>query len=359
MRKVLVLGGGVGGVTVSIALAKDFHVTLVSRGDFTYYPGIPRYFMEGDLSQVVYPLSRLEARGVRVIRDEVRRIDLGNRRVSTAAGDHDYDYLIIALGAEVPRGPHLWSLEGAEEFRTRASGFRGGSLIVGVEPGPYRCPPAPFDVAYRLKKFFETRGVRVDVTVFHYDKEPLAGLGRHVYDALVRGLESAGIKLVSGFVLTEVDFDKGILRSQSGDELRFDLLHLVPRHEPPRPVAECDAADPKSGWLRIRRDFRVEGYDDAYAVGDVVAPTLGLPMAGFLAHYEAMMVASSIMGREGLGKAEAICPIEMGQYSVIPHCDFTPRLEGKSPICQLIQSSPEFMGLFRELLRDRFTKALA
>jgi len=109
-NRVVVLGGGVGGVAAAVRLAGKFQVTLVSKSDFVYYADIPKLFFEGlDASKAVWPLGRLESAGIKLMRGSVTNIDAANRVVRLAEGERaiEYDQLVVALGANVDAKPHL------------------------------------------------------------------------------------------------------------------------------------------------------------------------------------------------------------------------------------------------------------
>jgi NADH:quinone reductase (non-electrogenic) len=105
--RVLILGGGFAGIGAARALAKaDADVVLVDRNDYhTFQPLL--YQVATDLlepSAVAHSMRDLfdEQKNVRVHLDEVDTIDLERREVSFAEMKPlTYDYLVLALGAEV------------------------------------------------------------------------------------------------------------------------------------------------------------------------------------------------------------------------------------------------------------------
>jgi sulfide:quinone oxidoreductase len=361
-EKIVVLGGGVAGLAVANLIRESASVTLVTRDDFNYYAGLPRYVMDSLPEKYVrVPLSGLGRLGVRLIRGEVETVDASERRVSVDGKKMGYDTLIVALGAEVVKGSHLWTLEGARLFAEDVSKFRGGTFVVAVDSLPYRCPPAPFDVASRFSKYFAAKGLSVKTVVLHPEREPLAKIDFSVYSAIKESLIAQGIEFKGGFQPFKVNTQKRTISSKKGESVSYDLLHLVPRHYSPKALLNSGIkfAD---GWPKLKKDFRAVGFDDVYIIGDLAAPCLGLPMAGFLALYEASRVASSLCERPSIvqDRAEAICPVDLGDESLIPFCDFTQKLEGSgAPVCSVFKANSDFMKAFREMLRSRFTSILA
>src|SRR6266516_1042167 len=110
-RKVLILGGGFGGVTVAQQLEKTFgddtsvEVTLISRDNYLLFvPMLPEVASGSiELTHILSPLRRLCPR-TSIRTEVVQAIDLANCQVTTAHASTrhefvlDYDQLVIGLG---------------------------------------------------------------------------------------------------------------------------------------------------------------------------------------------------------------------------------------------------------------------
>lgn len=107
--RVVILGGGFGGVTTARAVARKakaagqaVRVTLVDRRDYTLFtPMLPEVgvgLLDGrDISRSLRDATRGD--GVTVMRANVTGLDADARTVATDAGPVPYDQLVIALGA--------------------------------------------------------------------------------------------------------------------------------------------------------------------------------------------------------------------------------------------------------------------
>src|SRR6188508_3254912 len=106
MTKVLVLGAGFGGLelatTLSEALGDDADVTVIDRSDaFVFgYSKLDLMFGQKDLEEIRLPYEEISKPGVTLLRETVTAIDPEARSVTTDAGTHEGDYLVIALGAD-------------------------------------------------------------------------------------------------------------------------------------------------------------------------------------------------------------------------------------------------------------------
>src|ERR1051325_6184966 len=113
--KILILGGGFGGLFTALDLAGTGEVTLVDEHDhFLFKPMLYEYLSgEVELWHIAPNFSEL-LDNVRTVRGAIQSIDLENRSVVIAGrgAPLSYDVLVMALGAIT----NYWGVGGAEEF---------------------------------------------------------------------------------------------------------------------------------------------------------------------------------------------------------------------------------------------------
>jgi len=104
MADVLVLGAGFGGLNVCLRLANTGHdVKLIDReGHHEYTPGLIDLYRERHTpDDLRVNLNRLlEPLDVEFQREVVKAIHPDAQKVSTNAGSHSYDYIVIGLGSD-------------------------------------------------------------------------------------------------------------------------------------------------------------------------------------------------------------------------------------------------------------------
>lgn len=134
VKKIIIVGGGFGGVSAALRLAQDprNHITLIDRRNFhLFQPLLYQVAMAGlNPSDIATPLRSLfrEFSNVGVLLAEVDDLDLAQNRIHFEARWLHYDYLILACGAKHAYfgheeweevAPGLKNIEQAIEIRRR------------------------------------------------------------------------------------------------------------------------------------------------------------------------------------------------------------------------------------------------
>ena len=129
-HRVLVVGGGFGGLQATFELARlPVEVTLIDRRNFHLFQPLVYQVATGALSpaEIAYPLRRIfrRRRNVRVVLAEVTDVDLAGRCVhlGSVTGERvpetlPYDTLIVAAGARYNYFGHVEWMEPAENLKT-------------------------------------------------------------------------------------------------------------------------------------------------------------------------------------------------------------------------------------------------
>ncbi|HSX53604.1 MAG TPA: FAD-dependent oxidoreductase [Patescibacteria group bacterium] len=117
MHKVLIVGGGFGGVKAALELADNsqFHITLLSDHlDFRYYPSLYRTATGGKKLASSIPLKEIfKGKDVHLVEDKATKLDRQKHTIFTAKHEIiEYDALILALGVRT----NYFHIEGLEEF---------------------------------------------------------------------------------------------------------------------------------------------------------------------------------------------------------------------------------------------------
>ncbi len=381
-KRILILGGGTGGVVVARKLSEhltgdEAEIVLIDKnGRHLFWPSL-LWVMAGtrEVDDISRPLQLLEKRGIKVVVDEVTKIDPANNKVITKGGEYTYDYLVVALGATprpdlLPGNEHIcapWTPEGALKCRKMLAEFRGGRVVIGTHDPIYKCAPAPFEAAFLIKYLMEQRGVtNVDITVFHQWKDPMEPFGPFMVSMFKRFLDMYNIKFVGGKP-NVARVEEGRVVFEDNSSIEFDLGIVVPPHEPPPAVAQSELANPKAyNYMLVELPtLRHPKYKNVFGVGDIIEPTIGLGMAGVFAHFQGEYVASQIIDEiKGTFMGEhynmtGVCVMDMGYMGAAVFCDFKDKLLGRAqyPDCYMIGGMRLFRAVkatFEKLWFDKF-----
>jgi sulfide:quinone oxidoreductase len=341
MKRVVILGGGVGGTIVANLLARKLSkevdqrrakITLVdANGNHVYQPGFMYIAFGHERPEALSRPERklLDAR-IELIVDDVVRVDETSQVIQLASGASiAYDELVIATGARIipeeiasfaTEAHHFYSAQAAQRLRAALDRFDGGRIVVAIASMPYKCPPAPLEVSFLIEDELRRRGLR-DKSEIHF----CSPIGRAFQIESVSALatpelERKGIELHTFFNVETIDAPRKVLCSLEGEELPYDLLILVPPHRGAQFLIDSGLAPAPGGWLPTdRHTLQVGGRPNVYALGD--ATDLPLSKAGSTAHFEAPIVAervaAAVSGRSPSGKharyeGRVMCFFEIG-----------------------------------------------
>lgn len=310
MKKVVILGGGVGGTIVANLLAKklrpdEAEIVLVDKsGKHVYQPGFVYVAFEKQKpAKLVRDERKLLKKRVKLVLGEAVKIDAEGKKVHLANGQVlEYDRLIIALGArltpdELPgyaeAAHHFYSLEGAVKLRQTLESFPGGKVVVTVASVPYKCPPAPSEAACQLDYYFTRKGIRDKVDI-HF----LSPLSRvfplePVNPVVEKVFAQHNIRSTIFFNVESVDPEKKTVSSIEGETVPYDLLIMVPPHRGAKVVEDSGMGD-RGGWLPTDKfTLRTKGHADIFALGDCT--DVPVSKSGAAAHFQAKVIAQSIV----------------------------------------------------------------
>jgi sulfide:quinone oxidoreductase len=328
--RVLVLGAGFGGLEaatmLSEALADEVDVTLIDKHDcFVFgYSKLDVLFGHATPEAVQLPYREVLKPGVRLLQETIAAIDPEARRVTTDAGTHEADVLIVALGADydfaatpglTETGDEFYSFAGAVRMREAVQGFSKGRVVVGVCGAPYKCPPAPSECVLLLHDALVTRGVRADceITLVLPFKTPVPP-SPETSAALVEAFAERDIRFVASSKVSALDLARRVVVLDDGSELPYDLFLGVPKHRAPDVVVESGLTE--DGYVPVDPATLETRFAGVYAVGDVA--TQGTPKAGVFAEGAARALTTSLIARlrgdgpPGVHAGTGSCYIEFG-----------------------------------------------
>lgn len=315
---------------LSEASGGEIEVTLIDKGDsFVFgFSKLDLMFGREQPAAVRMAYADIAMPGVRVLRETVTEIDPEARRVTTDAGVHEADALVVALGADydydatpglLEAGNEFYSVAGAERLAGVIPTFSEGHAVIGVADAPFKCPPAPSECALLLDEELRSRGVRDACRISFVIPLPTPVPPSPEASAALEGeFAERGIELVAGRRVNSLDPERRVILLDDGSDLPFDLFLGVPRHRAPEVVIASGMTE--DGYVPVDPATLATRFPGVYAVGDVA--TAGVPKAGVFAEGAARVVAQVLLAEFAGGEApgrhlgQGTCYIEFGSGRV-------------------------------------------
>lgn len=311
-KRILILGAGFGGLAAANELRKglgqDHRVIVIDRKKSFMMGLVKLWILQGSrrFEESQIPLGGLNAKGIEYLNDEVTEIDISQNRVR--AKDHgwlEYDYLIVALGAElaperiggfVGRGYNLYDVQQVPELREKLLGLERGKVAIAIMAMPYKCPPAPYEASMLIDSMLTTHGTRANIEIDIYAPAPIALpiAGPQISGNLVEMVSQRGIRFHPSHKLKSVTDSK--LEFENGNKADYDVLVGIPPHNVPEIVRGAGLTE--GDWVAVDRDTMKTKFKHVFAVGDVTEIKIGelaLPKAGVFAEEQAKVAARHII----------------------------------------------------------------
>jgi len=375
MKKVLILGGGFGGIAAAHRLKQELgaevDVTLVDKRNY-FMVGFRKSWAlvgEAPMEQGQRSLNDLTKIGVKVIQDTVSSIDPKTRSAEVNGQRLEADALVVALGADLMpqaiRGfkEHAYNVYDSNDIPRAAQAlkdFKEGRILIGIFGVPYKCSPAPFEMALLIDASLKARGVRASIKVFTPQPMSIPILGQESCNTIEGRLSEKGIDFLPNHKATSIEDGEVVFPD---DRESFDLLFGVPPHTAPAVVKESGLTD-NTGWVTVNAKTLETAYPGVYAIGDVVQIAMPngkpLPKAGVFAEgmgeTAAARIAAQFKGEkaEATFKGEGGCYLEVGAgqaMMVTGHFMTEPE-----PQVTLTEATAQYMAEKRAFETDRLKK---
>lgn len=348
--RVVVVGGGYGGATAAKylrVLDPSIDVTLIERE--TLYTSCPlsNEVISGDRDiktlQVGY--KGLLKRGVKVVHDEVTGIDPAKKTVATSGGKRfEYDALIVSPGVDF----NYASVEGHSEELARTKFHHawkagpqtlllkkqleampdGGTFIIAVPKGPFRCPPGPYERAAQVAMYCKHHGkAKSKILILDandsFSKKPLFEQAWKELYGYGQGGMIEWIPGASDGTVKRIDADAMTCYSDFG-EYKGDVINIIPAHHAGKVAKDLGLATFKNLWCEVKpANMESTTQKDIYVIGDAcvggeLATNNGFPKSAHMAMSQAKVVVASLVAKfNGLPPPEPIYTNTC--YSVVAH----------------------------------------
>jgi NADH:ubiquinone reductase (H+-translocating) len=296
------LGGGFAGIGAAQKLSKsDVNVVLVDKHDYHTFQPLLYQVATGLLerSAVGHPIRDLfhKQDNVRIRQDEVTAIDLDAREVSFSEVEPlSYDYLVLALGAEV----NFFGVQGAAEHAfplyTLADAVRlkdhvlerwesadrkpsliedGALNVVVVGGGPTGVETAGamaelYTGVFR-KDYPDVSSEQARITLVEASPEIFAMFKENLRAYTVEALEKRGVEVTTGEVVESIAPERVTLKS--GSVLPAHTLVWGAGLQGNGLIRSLGLDLERGNRIGVDEELRIAKHPEVYAVGDIAAIT--------------------------------------------------------------------------------------
>ncbi|MBU1927571.1 FAD-dependent oxidoreductase [bacterium] len=299
INKIIIIGGGYAGIRALEHLSKDKsnEITLFDSHSYHYMQtGVYDFIAnENDFSKITVDLFTLCAGfgpKVTFYKEKVLDVNFDSKKVLTETQSYEYDYVIVAVGS---RTKFFDSITGLKKYAHGIKALHKAlyfkqkfelSLFTKIEEEGTYCSPiniiiagaglSGVEVAAQMASFsrdfykqnnFLCRKLNI-VLIDAYEKI-LPGVDEVLVDASIKRLQELEVIIKDGRKVIEVTQDS--VHLSSGEILPVDFMIFTGGIEPKDLVYNLQVPKDVRKHIIINEYLQIEGYKNAYAVGDCSA----------------------------------------------------------------------------------------
>jgi sulfide dehydrogenase [flavocytochrome c] flavoprotein subunit len=291
--RLVIVGGGTSGLTIAKYAKKEypkFDVVLVEKRDMysscfssnLWYAGLIDLEFLADHSFLDAAVNNHYT----YFNATCTGLDRAARKLFTNRGEIDYDYLVIAPGVS-----YDYSRVGVNDpdsefalrqrypggfisptehvsIRQKVQLFEGGTFVITVPGGNYRCLPGPYERACMIASAFKKNKVKGKVLVL--DHNPNFTIKAKGFSAAFNELYKDYIEYRPSSEIKGIDVDNRVIKTEF-DSIKFDDATIYPGVRGSTLIETLGLVDPKSPQKEALIDglkYNVIGDERVYVTGD-------------------------------------------------------------------------------------------
>ncbi|HEV3241438.1 MAG TPA: FCSD flavin-binding domain-containing protein [Casimicrobiaceae bacterium] len=314
--RVVVVGGGFAGATAAKYLRKwsngEIDVALVERGsEFVSCP-LSNLVLGGSrqIADLTVPYDGLDRWGVRRVHGEALEIDPPRRMLRLAGGAKlAYDRLILAPGVdfmwtEIPslaapeaqqRVLHAWKA-GAQTvaLRRQLEAMRdGGVFVMHIPTAPYRCPPAPYERACQVARYFLEQKKKSKVIILDANEDVQSE--KDLFTTAWNGRYQGYVEYRPNSSLIDVEVPT-LTAKLDFEDVKADVLNIIPPQHAGAVARALGMANANGRFCQVDfLTYESTAQRGIHVLGDAIQPAELMPKSGHMANQHAKVCAAAVV----------------------------------------------------------------
>ena len=316
--EILVVGGGYGGATIAKYLRllsnNTARVTLIEPNtEFLSCP-LSNLVIGGsrNLSEISIPYSNLVKRhGIRLIKASVTNINASKKTVQLSTGSSlRYDKIVVSPGVSLmmdsikglakanQAGVTLQAWKAGAETIALHNQLRamqdGGIFAISIPEAPYRCPPGPYERACLVASYLQKNKPKSKVLILdaNQDVTSKGPLFKKAWSEMYPGM----IEYLPMHNVIEVDASTKTLKLEVQDDIKADVLNVLPAMRAGEVAVNAGIANANSRWVEVNfLNFESTAEKDIHVIGDSIQVAPAMPKSGHMANQHGKVAAAAII----------------------------------------------------------------
>ncbi|MGB1032683.1 MAG: NAD(P)/FAD-dependent oxidoreductase [Flavobacteriales bacterium] len=323
MKKVLIIGGGTGGIMIATQLLKkgNVNIAVIEPAKYHYYQ--PAWTLVGadtyDFQKTKKNMADVMPSGVNWIKEYATKFDPENNSVETNTGKTiQYDFLVVAPGIKIDtslveglteaidQGVVCSNYTNPKHTAEVLKNFKGGTALFTQPATPIKCGGAPQKIMYLADDYFKKSGVkdktdivfatpgsvifgvkpiaktlmavidRKDINIrYHHKLVKVDGNKRIAWYQVTKDPAAGGCVIMEDKTakITDeaINYNRKDIKVEFNNDLygiHFDMLHLAPPQSAPDFIKNSDLSN-DAGWLEIDKGtLQHVKFKNIFGVGD-------------------------------------------------------------------------------------------
>ncbi len=314
--RIVVVGGGWSGLTMAKYLKKNnpkFDVVLIDKNDHFVSCPISNIWMADQVNLDFLTHSYVDAatnHGYLFLNAMALELDRTSKQLFTTLGSIKYDYLVLApgidydytrIGVDNPEDEYALRMQYPAGYSSHSEimtikhklqRFEGGTMLLTVPVGNYRCMAAPYERACMAAAIFRKNNVRAKVLLL--DMNPDIRIKADGFKRAFSELYGDIIQYIPSTNITSINLQERAVETDF-DAYEFDDASIYPPVLAASIIDNFGLSDPASPQKEARIDpFKYHLKDDEYVYVTGDSRSQPFSKSGNTANSEARYVAEVI-----------------------------------------------------------------